>query len=85
MRVLIDTNILLRSAQPNHPLCSQATPRCTETAAAKEFRLFLFQEHRRVLERRDTSRQPEWARILPGRGFARAALQVAEKVYSELT
>ena len=25
MRVLIDTNILLRSAQPNHPLCSQAT------------------------------------------------------------
>jgi predicted nucleic acid-binding protein len=26
MRVLVDTNILLRSAQPNHPLCSQATP-----------------------------------------------------------
>jgi len=25
MRVLIDTNILLRSAQPNHPLCAQAT------------------------------------------------------------
>ena len=25
MRVLIDTNILLRSAQPSHPLCSQAT------------------------------------------------------------
>ena len=25
MRVLLDTNILLRSAQPNHPLCSQAT------------------------------------------------------------
>jgi predicted nucleic acid-binding protein len=25
MRVLVDTNILLRSAQPNHPLCSQAT------------------------------------------------------------
>jgi predicted nucleic acid-binding protein len=25
MRVLIDTNILLRSAQPNHPLCSLAT------------------------------------------------------------
>src|SRR5216684_4793329 len=24
MRVLVDTNILLRSAQPNHPLCSQA-------------------------------------------------------------
>jgi predicted nucleic acid-binding protein len=23
MRVLVDTNILLRSAQPNHPLCSQ--------------------------------------------------------------
>ena len=25
MRVLVDTNILLRSAQPNHPLFSQAT------------------------------------------------------------
>jgi predicted nucleic acid-binding protein len=24
MRVLVDTNDLLRSAQPNHPLCSQA-------------------------------------------------------------
>jgi predicted nucleic acid-binding protein len=25
MRVLVDTNILLRSVQPNHPLCTQAT------------------------------------------------------------
>lgn len=25
MRVLVDTNVLLRSAQPDHPLCSQAT------------------------------------------------------------
>jgi predicted nucleic acid-binding protein len=25
MRVLVDTNTLLRSVQPNHPLCSQAT------------------------------------------------------------
>ena len=25
MRVLVDTNVLLRSAQPNHPLCVQAT------------------------------------------------------------
>jgi hypothetical protein len=25
MRVLVDTNILLRGAQPNHPLCYQAT------------------------------------------------------------
>ena len=25
MRVLVDTNILLRSAQPIHPMCSQAT------------------------------------------------------------
>lgn len=25
MRVLVDTNILLRSAQPNNPLCPQAT------------------------------------------------------------
>ena len=40
MRVLVDTNILLRSAQPNHPLCSQATQavagttKATATAAA---------------------------------------------------
>src|SRR5579859_5868580 len=27
MRVLVDTNILLRSVQPNHPLSSQATQR----------------------------------------------------------
>lgn len=25
MRVLVDTNVLLRSAQPNHSLCAQAT------------------------------------------------------------
>ena len=25
MRVLVDTNVLLRSVQPSHPLCSQAT------------------------------------------------------------
>jgi predicted nucleic acid-binding protein len=25
MRVLVDTNVLLRSAQPKHPLCIQAT------------------------------------------------------------
>jgi predicted nucleic acid-binding protein len=25
MRVLVDTNVLLRSAQPSHPLCLQAT------------------------------------------------------------
>ncbi len=25
MRALVDTNVLLRSAQPAHPLCSQAT------------------------------------------------------------
>jgi len=25
MRVLVDTNILLRNAQPTHPLCAQAT------------------------------------------------------------
>ena len=25
MRILVDTNVLLRSAQPTHPLCSQAT------------------------------------------------------------
>jgi predicted nucleic acid-binding protein len=30
MRVLVDTNILLRSAQPNHPLCHQATHAVSE-------------------------------------------------------
>ena len=30
MRVLVDTNILLRSAQPNYPLCSQATHAVTK-------------------------------------------------------
>jgi len=30
MRVLVDTNVLLRSAQPNHPLCSQATRAVSE-------------------------------------------------------
>jgi predicted nucleic acid-binding protein len=30
MRVLIDTNVLLRSAQPTHPLCKQATQAVSE-------------------------------------------------------
>jgi hypothetical protein len=34
MRVLVDTNILLRSAQPNHPLCHQATQERYDLVAA---------------------------------------------------
>ena len=30
MRILVDTNILLRSVQPNHPLSSQATHAVSE-------------------------------------------------------
>ena len=36
MRVLVDTNILLRSAQPNHPLCSQATRAVSKLIWQKE-------------------------------------------------
>ncbi len=36
MRVLVDTNILLRSVQPNHPLCSQATHAVTKLIRQKD-------------------------------------------------
>jgi predicted nucleic acid-binding protein len=36
MRVLVDTNILLRSAQPNHPLCSQATRAVSQLIRRKD-------------------------------------------------
>lgn len=36
MSVLIDTNILLRSAQPSHPLCSQATHAVTKLLRQNE-------------------------------------------------
>jgi len=36
MRVLVDTNILLRSAQPNHPLCSQATHEVSKLIRRKD-------------------------------------------------
>ena len=36
MRVLLDTNILLRSVQPNHPLCSQATHGVAKLIRQKE-------------------------------------------------
>jgi predicted nucleic acid-binding protein len=36
MRVLVDTNILLRSAQPNHPLCSQAVHAVSRLLRQKE-------------------------------------------------
>lgn len=36
MRVLIDTNILLRSAQPNHPLCAQATRAVSKVIRQKD-------------------------------------------------
>ena len=43
MRVLVDTNILLRSAQPNHPLCSQATHAVSRLIRQKEAVFFCSQ------------------------------------------
>ena len=36
MRVLVDTNILLRSAQPTHPLCLQATQAVSKLLRQKD-------------------------------------------------
>jgi predicted nucleic acid-binding protein len=43
MRVLGDTNILLRSAQPNHPLCSQATHAVSKLIRQKDAVFFCSQ------------------------------------------
>jgi hypothetical protein len=43
MRVLVDTNILLRSAQPAHPLCSQATHAVSRLLRQKESVFFCAQ------------------------------------------
>jgi predicted nucleic acid-binding protein len=43
MRVLVDTNILLRSVQPNHPLCSQATHAVSKLIRQKDAVLFCAQ------------------------------------------
>lgn len=43
MRVLVDTNILLRSAQPNHPLCPQATHAVSKLIRQKDSVFFCAQ------------------------------------------
>lgn len=43
MRVLVDTNILLRSAQPNHPLCPQATHAVSKLIRQKDALFFCCQ------------------------------------------
>jgi predicted nucleic acid-binding protein len=43
MRVLVDTNILLRSAQPNHPLCPQATHAVSKLLRRKDSAFFCSQ------------------------------------------
>ncbi len=43
MRVLVDTNILLRSAQPTHPLCSQATSAVSKLLRQKDAVFFCAQ------------------------------------------
>ena len=43
MRVLVDTNILLRSVQPNHPLCSQASHAVSKLIRQKDAVFFCSQ------------------------------------------
>ena len=43
MRVLVDTNILLRSAQPNHPFCAQATHAVSKLIRQKDAVFFCSQ------------------------------------------
>ena len=43
MRVLVDTNILLRSAQPSHPLCSQANHAVSQLLRQKDSLFFCAQ------------------------------------------
>lgn len=43
MRVLVDTNVLLRSVQPNHPLCSQATQSVSKLIRQKDAVFFCAQ------------------------------------------
>ena len=43
MRVLVDTNILLRSAQPSHPLCPQATHAVSKLIRQKDSVFFCAQ------------------------------------------
>ena len=43
MRVLVDTNILLRSAQPSHPLCPQATHAVSKLLRQKDAVFFCSQ------------------------------------------
>jgi predicted nucleic acid-binding protein len=43
MRVLVDTNILLRSAQPNHPLSPQATHAVSKLLRQKDSVFFCAQ------------------------------------------
>jgi predicted nucleic acid-binding protein len=43
MRVLVDTNILLRSAQPTHPLCAQATHAVSKLIRQKDAVFFCSQ------------------------------------------
>jgi predicted nucleic acid-binding protein len=43
MRVLVDTNILLRSVQPTHPLCAQATHAVSKLIRQKDAVFFCSQ------------------------------------------
>lgn len=43
MRVLVDTNVLLRSAQPNHPVCPETTRAVSKLIRQKDAVFFCSQ------------------------------------------
>jgi len=71
MRVLVDTNILLRSAQPNHPFLFSGRACGFPIDATERHDLFLLPEHRRILECRHATRRSEWDGIVYRRGTSR--------------
>jgi predicted nucleic acid-binding protein len=65
MRVLVDTNILLRSAQPSHPLCSQPTHAVSKLLRQKDAVFFCPQN---ITEFWNVATRPQ---DLNGLGFSR--------------
>jgi predicted nucleic acid-binding protein len=80
MRVLVDTNILLRSAQPNHPLCSQATHAVSKLLRQKDSVFFCPQN---IAEFWNVATRPAG---LNGLGFSQEeALQEVTSIEGALT
>ena len=80
MRVLVDTNILLRSAQPNHPLCPQATHAVSKLLRQKDAVFFCSQN---IAEFWNVATRPVG---LNGLGFSQdEALQEVSSIEQSLT